>query len=712
MSKLPEAHVSITAFDHMTGYQFIRPKSDGLISPGQFLDMIVTAPTFEEAKARLSEHTLSWDYYTNWMDGQKEIATELSTRKSLRKKIKKAPLSIANYLKGIQLSQRMIELGAELDKYPSHSTKWEKVYKTYSATFNELKETDPDYTTLFLETPSTQTYKLSPFILKLAETGYYLALVYVAFYHLQESVSKNLTDEEKDQHFQTGFGYLDQACVRGSNAAIITMGDIYQNLFTEIESNAQKSQKMYKHMITHFDLATRRGNPNARAKLGNALLIEKVARDETTGTIHGTSPQPVPALKFLSEAASSDSTFAHFYLGDYHLTQELFKPAIEHFERAAQNEHIPSMQELATLYTQKANKAKATIAAQYRTKAAETMYMIGQLYENGHCLTGKPDLKEAQTHYLKSLKIKIGDRPEPQIKSALALSRLSLRQDQGPSGPNTRLALVYLKKATDLGDINALIQIACFLIQPNDPTLKEDWDQGRLYLDRFKQAKPKLNPSDSLLITNTIQNLIAQTQLVGQESTDRRLRLNEFILDLAKLAHQKDTIIAAYKTIGLIYAYEILDKRKAISYYKQAISSGDLNSYLDMGFIYLDGNDPKNLPDIGYAMQTFKTGVKSGLDLTTNVIDTIEAKLFSYEHVPEMKDAFNKAIYYDIKFLKDYNWLERTFFSGTFASSEDQNQIPLYIQWLEIETVLDTNHTEDLLAAFKRNYSKACAQSI
>ncbi|MBP9693825.1 MAG: sel1 repeat family protein, partial [Alphaproteobacteria bacterium] len=685
-----------------------------LITAAQFLNMIVTAPTLEEAKARLSQQPLSWDYYTNWMDGQKDLAKELSTNKNVRKKIKKAPLNITGYLKGVELSQRLIQLDVDLAKYPLYSAKWRKTHETYLDTLTQLKKEDPDYTNLFPEKPSIEGYTLTPFIERLAETGYFLALTYMALFYLERSTDEPLTEDQKDEQFNTGFTYLDRACIRGADEAIITTGDIYRRMLGDAAEDPKGAQEFYLRMIKHYDLATRRGNPNAKARLGNALLNPHQMRDPATGILHGTVAQVTPALKFLNEAADEDSTFAYFYLGTYYHKKNKLNRAIEYFEKAAQNEHINSMRELDTLYADKAKHSKPALAAQLKTKAAENMYMIAHLYETAHCLTGEPDFKEAQTCYLKSLKIEGGDRHEPQIKSALALSRLATTPVQGLPAPNARLAFTYLKKAADLGDMGAMIQTACLFVQPDHPTLKEDWAQGRLYLDKIKTAKPSLSEADSVFINNTVQKLIAQTdkpQAVDPEGIKRRLLLNEFILDLAQLSQQSNVVMSAYKTIGYIYASMLFDKMRAIAYYEKALLLGDLQSYLDIGFICLSNNDPETLPDIDYAMRTFKTGVKDGLDLTTDVIDSIEAKLFIYEQDPELQAAFDKAIYYDIKFLKDYNWMEHTFFSGEFASPEDQKKIPHYIHWLEAETVLDKDHIEGLLTGFRKCYAAACQQT-
>lgn len=705
MSHIPKTTVAITAFHHTSGYQYIRPKTDDLITAAQFLNMIVTAPTLEEAKERLSKQPLSWDYYTNWMDGQKDLAKELATNKKVRKKIKKAPLNIAGYLKGVELSQRLIQIDVDLAKYPLYSAKWRKTHETYLITFAELKEEDPDYTSLFPEAPSIEGYTLNPFIEKLSETGYFLALAYTALAYLEKSTDDLLTEEAKQGYFELGFDYLDKACARGSDEAIITMGDIYRKMLDE-DDDPKNAQKVYMSMIKHYDLATRRGSPNAKARLGNALLNPQTRRDPKTGIYHGSTPQVEPALKFLNEAAAEDSTFAYFYLGMSYLNNTKINRAIEFFEKAAKNEHINSMNELDTLYAKKIKQSKPVLAAQLKTKAAENMYMMGYLYETGHCLTGKPNFKEAQTCYLKSLKMDIGDSPAPQIKSALALNRLALEGKELPA-PNARLAFAYLKKAADFGDMNAVLRIACLFIHPNDPTLKEDWAQGRFYLDKVIQTQYALKEQEATFIYNTIYKLIAQTDrtsLNTQDMSNRHLQLNEFILDLAKFIHATDIMISAYKAIGFAYAYMLFDKVKAISYCEQALALGDLNAYLDIGFICLDNHDP----NISYAMNSFKTGVKKGIDLTEDRINSIEAKLFVFEHEPTLQAAFDKAIYYDIKFLRDYNWIEHTFFSGEFASSQDQKQIPHYIKWLEAETVLDKDHIEGLLAGFRKCYPKAC----
>lgn len=715
MSNLPmppsRASVTITGYGQTSGYQYIRPKAAELIPVGQFLGMIVTAPTLEEAKARLSVHPTSWDYYTNWMDGQKDIAHELSNNKKIRAKIKKAHLNVIGYLKGIELSQRLIQLDVDLAKYPLYSTKWRKTHETYLDTLTQLKKEDPDYTNLFPEKPSIEGYTLTPFIERLAETGYFLALTYMALFYLERSTDEPLTEDQKDEQFNRGFTYLDRACIRGADEAIITTGDIYRRMLGDAAEDPKGAQEFYLRMIKHYDLATRRGNPNAKARLGNALLNPQEMRDPVTGIFHGTVAQVEPALKFLTEAAAEDSTFAYFYLGTYYHKKNKLNRAIAYFEKAAQNEHINSMRELDTLYADKAKHSKPALAAQLKTKAAENMYMMGHLYETAHCSTGEPDFKEAQTCYLKSLKIEGVDRHEPQIKSALALSRLATTPVQGLPAPNARLAFTYLKKAADLGDIGATIQIACLFICPDHLSLKEDWDQGRLYLEKIKKTDYKLTQSDLAFIDRTIQKLIAQIHKphpINPEGIKNRLELNEFILDLAQLSRQGNVVIGAYKTIGYIYAYMLFDKEKAVSFYEQALVLGDDQSYLDIGFICLNNNDPNTLPNIGYAMHTFKTGVKNGLDLTEDLIHSIEAKLFLYEQDPVLQDAFNKAIYYDIKFLKDYNWIEHTFFSGEFASPEDQKQIPHYIKWLEAETVLDKDHIESLLAGFRKCYPKAC----
>lgn len=708
MSDLRTANLTIQHFEHTKEYQHIRPKADKLMPVQEFLNKLVGAPSIEEAHIRLSSDTSSWDYYTNWMDGQREIAITLAANKSFLAKLPKADPTISKYLLGVSLAQRLIQINVDFEKYPIYSTKWQKALELYQATYSKLLEFDPDYKGLIPERPDSTDLTIAPFVEKLAENGHYLALTYTAFSHIKESDNESLPSEKRDQHFKTGFALLDKACVKGMTETIIKMGEIYERLFHEVNHDAKTSEKMYMNMIKHYDLATRRGDPNARARLGNCLLNPRTLYDFKTQRFHGATAQVAPGLLFLGQSAKEDTTMAFYYLGKYYTSIEKFEQAIEQFEKAADNEHLDSMNELEKLYFKKIHHSKPQIASQFKVKAAENRYRMGRLYEIGHCPSGKSEYKTAQVHYIKAMAMELGLDPSPQIKAALALSRLA-REGKTTPTPNAPLSIMYLKKAADMGDTTSTLVVACFSLFPQDTGLKADLTQGRFYLNKLKKSKHPFDEVDRRLMHETLQHLIKQTRGFrhpsAKDESNSQLELHELIYDLSKLASNSAITIAACKSIGFLYAYIMPNKILSLTYYEQALNMGDLHAYIDIGLLSLDDNDPELLPNIQHAMEAFKAAARSGIHFSDDLILRIASQLLFLKKQDHLRDAASKALRNDIKFLRGYNQIERPSPSGTGPNNEQTLQISSASPSLQNGKVFSADPQNNPLSDFKRSCS-------
>lgn len=146
------------------------------------------------------------------------------------------------------------------------------------------------------------------------------------------------------------------------------------------------------------------------------------------------------------------------------------------------------------------------------------------------------------------------------------------------------------------------------------------------------------------------------------------------------------------------------DLQFALTQYRIAANMRCHHAYILIGLVYLTQTDPKMPVNIELAM-TWLRQADEYIELSPDNLKRVHQHLESLKPLSDLEESYTKAISYDVKFLEDYEWISKMFFSkGCKPSEEQKRMIPSYVKWVQDDAFLTETDRENILTGFKQYY--------
>lgn len=613
-------------------YPIMKPKGDTIIPAATFLTRLVEAGSLENLQKRMPDGDISFAYYTEWADGYKAIDREVEKNKGLNNKIKQAPENIGQFVNCVSLTLRLTKKAEDLGKYVPDTKKWHTVANEYKELYKEIQLIDAEYAKIFLEDITKPIYVETPEAHALAKHGHYQALNYIGQYHQQQSLSPNLDAEAVKKHNTEANQFLQAASSKGSNDAMQLIGA----KAIKLEPSLVTTQAAMEIFRVNYEIAARRGHSVARVGLGFSLLHKHKVITSKTKQIEETGAKIDHALNLLYRAAKDDATMAHVHLAGYYYTQKMIDKAIEHYEKAVRNEHVPSMLFLARIYMEQSQEGndKTDLVLNYfkmamATGNIEARFHIATIYSNTtEWLAKYRNHVSAFTYAFTTAQFKFEEIADKDQRQFVTFAKILLgdfyRDGTTADGKKDNQKAIEWYKA-GVQDFEkhpdafakapeeiklAYYQLGLFYTDlSGEPNSVEALREGLEYLKRAA----KLGHIPSMQIqTRLFEDSLTE---VTAENALERIRMHEIIATQAFLEDDGTLAILERKKIAAIYASSELnpkpDYKKAIQIYNTLINSHqDVEAAYILARMYEDGKTESGEADLTTATRYYMLCVK------------------------------------------------------------------------------------------------------
>lgn len=677
------SHISQKELDQelrtLSEYPIMKPKGTDILPVGRFLNMFVEAGSVDTLEKKMPKDDISFDYYFKWADGFKAITRELDKNKALNEKIKNAPQEVLTYLNCISLTLRLTKKTEDIGKYVPDTIKWHQVAEEYKALYNELLLVDPEYAKIFLKDITKPIYEETPEAVALAEWGHYQALNYLGLYHQQQSIEALLDPQKAEEHNSETNRLLNKASSQGSNQAMQIIGSraIYSSSSHVTPLNAMASFRI------NYEISARRGNAVAMVGLGFSLLRKHDVLDPDTNTTKQTREKIELALQLLYRAAREDATMAHVHLAGHYYTNDQIDKAIEHYQAAVTNEHIPSMLFLARIYMKQcqAGLNKIELMLHYYKMAMtagniEARFHLATIYSNTvHWLAEYRNNVTAFAHAFTTANMKFEDITDPDQRKFVTSAKILLgdfyRDGTTQDGQkDTEKSIEWYKAGVHDFETHP----EAFEARPEEIKIAY-YQLGAFYLDRWKEQNSDkdfdmaLDYFQKSAKLGHIHAMQIQTQVYEESLTEftaenalERIRMHEIAATQAFFDKEIGVAIVERKKIAALYGSLTLnpkpDYKKAMQVYSTLIQSHqDVEAAYFIAKMYQDGKTESGNPDFTAAARYYTLCIKydQSSDKKYTRLAYLELGQIAAQGSPEKKPNYKMAaMYYDkVIALKD-----------------------------------------------------------